>query len=302
MIDPVQVLWSPRGVTLPSLGTRALADVHDGDTPSIKMPIRMLSMDTPEITAETAQGAAKVDEEFSQLAEWINQGTAPISHDLAAFLLPKLETGRAGTLQFEQGTAAAAFAKEDFDKRLARPHGRPRSLFLRVTETPFDDHSRLLAYLAPNYSEQEREELTRAQRSTFNLDMVAAGWAAPFVIYPSVPGELDLPLLLAAAEKAVHAKRGIWGNPETLLAYEYRAVEKLFAVTKKIVDGTPLQKGERTSWRSRYCVDMRTRVLHGPEDYFRVDPVYRLWIWPKDVQEATGRLNLQPSERLARGE
>jgi endonuclease YncB( thermonuclease family) len=48
--DPVQVLWSPAGVSLASLGDRALVDVSDGDTPNIRMPIRMLSVDTPEVT------------------------------------------------------------------------------------------------------------------------------------------------------------------------------------------------------------------------------------------------------------
>ena len=35
MIEPVQVLWSPAGITMPSLGARALVDVTDGDTPNI---------------------------------------------------------------------------------------------------------------------------------------------------------------------------------------------------------------------------------------------------------------------------
>jgi hypothetical protein len=40
---------------------------------------------------------------------------------------------------------------------------------------------------------------------------------------------------------------------------------------------------------------MRTRSLHGPEDYFGIAPEYRLWIWPRDLNEAIGRLNLVPS-------
>jgi hypothetical protein len=43
---------------------------------------------------------------------------------------------------------------------------------------------------------------------------------------------------------------------------------------------------------------MRTRTLHGPEDYFDIPPEYRLWIWPPDVSEAVSRLNLVPSPRL----
>jgi hypothetical protein len=45
-------------------------------------------------------------------------------------------------------------------------------------------------------------------------------------------------------------------------------------------------------------VDMRTRSLHGPEDYLGIAPEYRLWIWPHDLNEAIGRLNLLPSPRL----
>ena len=53
MIEPVQVLWSPAGTSMPSLGDRALVDVTDGDTPNIRTPIRMLSVDTPEVIGRT---------------------------------------------------------------------------------------------------------------------------------------------------------------------------------------------------------------------------------------------------------
>ncbi|MFF3290882.1 thermonuclease family protein [Streptomyces sp. NPDC003023] len=298
MIDPVQVLWSPEGVTMPSLGARALTDVHDGDTPSIRMPIRMLSVDTPEVTAGTAERAAIIDQKFVELARWIREGVAPITPGLAEFLIGKLDSGRAGTLQFQQGTAASDFAKRNIETRLARPNGTPRNLFIRITDTAFDDNHRLLAYIAPSYSRQELATMDLQQRSTFNLDLVRAGWSAPFIIYPSIPGERDLPLMLAAAETAVAEKRGIWADPDLLLAYEYRAVEKLHSVTKKKTEGSPLTAVQELSWRQRYCADLRTRELHGPEDYFLVDPVYRLWLWPQDVQEAVGRLNLWPSARL----
>ena len=130
--------------------------------------------------------------------------------------------------------------------------------------------------------------------------MVRAGWAAPFIIYPSSgsPGELDMPLFLRTAEEAVEAKLGIWGDTATLLAYEYRAAEKLFDIAKNIIVNNEKPKDPR-GWRERYCVDMRSRVLFGPEDYFEVDPIYRLWLWPADVRDAVGKLNLTPSPRLA---
>jgi hypothetical protein len=48
----------PAGVSMPTLGDRAFVDVTDEDTPNIRMPVRMLSVDTPEVTARTAARAA----------------------------------------------------------------------------------------------------------------------------------------------------------------------------------------------------------------------------------------------------
>ncbi|MEN4478748.1 thermonuclease family protein [Mycolicibacterium cosmeticum] len=281
------------------IDTKSLVDIHDGDTPSIKMPVRMLSIDTPETTAGSADGARRVDDKFAQLAAWIKERPAdvPVTARFADYLLPKIASGNAGTLQFTQGTAAADFAKANAAERLTRPNGTQRTLFVRTAEAPFDANGRLLAYLAPNFSKAEVASMSREQRSTFNLDMVRAGWAVPFIIYPSIPGELDLPLILDAAEEAMLARRGIWAQPETMPAYEYRSVERLYAVAKSIiVDGQPAV--EPFGWRERYCVDMRTRVIFGPEDYFEIDPIYRLWIWPADVHLAVSTLNLTPSARL----
>jgi endonuclease YncB( thermonuclease family) len=297
MIEPVQIFWAPAAASMPALGARALVDITDGDTPNLRMPVRMLSVDTPEVTARTAGRAAEIDQEFKQLAQWIRQGKAPIEPGLAEFLLPKLETGRAGSLHFEQGQAASAFGKQNITTRLARPSGRPRGVFIRVADTPFDNNHRLLAYLAPDHSQKERRELPKAQRPTFNLDLVAAGWAAPFVIYPSIPGANDLALLIDAAQAARSAGFGIWSDPDTLLAYEYRAMEKLFAITRTIVNPTG-SKVDARSWRQRYCADMRSRILHGPEDYVAVPQEYRLWIWPQDVNQAVARLNLTPAPAL----
>ena len=236
MIDALQVLWTPAGENAAARDARALVDITDGDTPNIRMPIRMLSVDTPEVTARSDAGAAKVDAKFAQLADWIDQGLAPISAKLGAALKPKLATGKAGTLHFTQGKQASAFAKQNAATRLGRPDGSQRNLFVRTADSPFDDNHRLLAYVAPSFSAKELATLSREQRSTFNLDLVAAGWAAPFVIYPAVPGELDLPLLVDAAATARAGGLGIWADPDTLLAYEYRAMEKLFTVTEKIVN------------------------------------------------------------------
>lgn len=64
------------------------------------------------------------------------------------------------------------------------------------------------------------------------------------MIYPSIPGELDLPLLVDAAARARSTPLGIWAEPDTRLANEYRAMEKLFRITRKIVDGSVLTAAE----------------------------------------------------------
>src|SRR3712207_4532961 len=127
MVQAVQIFWSPAGANMPSLGGRALVDVTDGDTPNLRMPIRMLSVDTPEVTARTEKRASAIDQEFVQLAVWIREGLAPIEAPLAEFLLPKLETGRAGSRHFEQGQAASAFGKQNIETRLTRPDGKRRN-------------------------------------------------------------------------------------------------------------------------------------------------------------------------------
>ena len=120
MVDPVQILWTTAGHSLPSLGSKALVDVSDGDTPNIRMPIRMLSIDTPEVTARSENGAQNVDEKFAELVGWLKDGTAPVTKLFRDFILPKLETTNAGTLQLEQGRAASAFYKARVDERLTR--------------------------------------------------------------------------------------------------------------------------------------------------------------------------------------
>lgn len=298
MIDTLQVLWSPAGESMPPLGGKELVDVTDGDTPNIRMPIRMLSIDTPEVTARSTAAAEGWDRKFADLATWIADGRAPISRALADVVLPKLAGG--GTRQFTQGRAASAFEKQNIADRLRKPDGSARRLFVRTAETPFDADHRLLAYIAPNYSVGELAHLTRAQRATFNLDMVASGWAATFVIFPSIPGERDLPLLVDAAATAREKGDGAWADPLAMPGYEYRALQKLHAVTARIVAGEDVRAADRFGWRSRYCADMRNRVLHGPEAYPAVPPEYRLWLWPADVRDGMARLNLTPAPELVR--
>lgn len=302
MTDPgsrsLQVLWRPAGQSLPSLGARSLVDVSDGDTPNIRMPVRMLSVDTPEVTARSARGAARVDAEFVQLAQWIEHGRAPVSRAFADYILPKLKTGTAGTLQFNQGQDASDWYKARKDARLTRPSGSKRRLFIRSADQPFDNYGRLLAYVAPSYSRNERRNMSRRERATFNFDLVESGWAQPFILFPSIPGELDLPMFVEAGVAAMTQQRGQYQEEHYLPAYEYRMCEKLHRITERLVGGAEMSYPEQLGWRSRYCCDMRDRTLYGPEGYMHVPAPYRIWIWPDDVQTAIGALNLVPAVSL----
>ncbi len=294
MFDSVEILWTPAGQNLPSLGSKSLVDVSDGDTPNIRMPIRMLSIDTPEVTAKSSNGADNINQEFLQLAEWMEQGKAPVTNAFRDHILPKLQSGSAGTLQFEQGQQASEFFKTKSDERLTRPSGSKRKLFLRSADSPFDNFGRLLAYAAPSYSQSERAQMSRKERATFNLDLIESGWAMPFVLFPSIPGELDLPLFLEAAVAAQDAEQGQYADALFLPAYEYRMCEKLHGITEKLISGQDLSFPDQLKWRSRYCADMRSREVFGPESYMGIPEPYRLWIWPDDVQKAIGMLNLIP--------
>lgn len=296
MVESIEILWTPAGQNLPALGSRSLVDVSDGDTPNIRMPIRMLSIDTPEVTARSDNSAAKIDGEFLELSEWIRQGKAPVTDAFSDYILPKLESGNAGTLQYTQGKEASAFYKAISEERLTRDNGSKRKLFIRTADSPFDNYGRLLAYVAPSYSKDERAQMTRRERATFNLDLVESGWAAPFIIFPSIPGELDLPIFIEAAVSAKDGGLGQYSDPLFLSGYEYRMCEKLYDITKKLVAGQSISYPDQLKWRSRYCADMRTRKIFGPENYMKIPEPYRIWIWKDDVQTTIGMLNLVPKE------
>jgi len=255
----------------------------------------MLSIDTPEVHYPGNQKPSKQDVNLAQLATWIQEGKAPIQRGLGDYLSPKLATGKAGTLQEEQGEQATAAFMKLLDEKLTRPSGRKRRLFIRAADQHFDQYGRLLAYLAPNYTAKERESMSRKERATFNLMMVESGWATSFAIYPSVPSYPDLVLLRKAAKDAIEKQRGIWDDPMTLAGYEFRMCVRLHQITKKLVSGEKLSGKEKYGWISRYCVDMTTREVFYPQNYFKVQPCNRIFVWPDDVAEAVAGMNLLPS-------
>ena len=129
-------------------------------------------------------------------------------------------------------------------------------------------------------------------RHKFNKE---AGWAASFPIYPSLPKYRDLVLLHEVAEDTYERGKGAWSVPDTLTGYEFRMCYRLLGVTSKIVKGKKLRSHEKYGWIERYCIDMATRQIYEPQEYYKVKPHNRIFIWPQDVNEAVGKLNLVPA-------
>jgi endonuclease YncB( thermonuclease family) len=291
----VKIFWDPRGLELDSLGKKEYLRITDGDTPYVSLSVRMLSIDTPETHYPGNQKPSKHDAKLAQLGDWIEQGKAPVEEGLGKYLLPKLRTGAAGRLQEKQGQAATDQFRKLLDERLTRPNGTKRRLFMWAADEHFDQYGRLLAYMAPSYSAAELASLSRKDRATFNLLMVESGWAASFPIYPSLPKHVDLAMLQEAGRKAYDDRRGAWTDPDTLTGYEFRMCVRLHKVTEKLVAGKKVSSKERYGWIERFCADMTARKIFYPQRYHRVKPYNRLFIWPDDVTEAVGKLNLVPS-------
>lgn len=290
----VKVFWDPQGLEVDALGDKAYLRTTDGDTPYISVSIRMLSIDTPEVHYPGNTKPSKHDANLAQLATWIKQGKAPIDQALGKYLYPKLASGRAGTLQETQGKQATAAFEKLLEDKLGLPNGKKRSVFIWAADEHFDQYGRLLAYMAPHYTPGELESLSRRQRATFNLLMVQSGWATSFPIYPSIPKYADLVMLQETAKDAYQNKKGAWADPLSLTGYEFRTCVRLYGVTKELVQGKKLSSREKYAWIERYCADMTTREVFSPQDYHKVRPYNRIFIWPKDVAEAVGKMNLLP--------
>jgi hypothetical protein len=145
-----------------------------------------------------------------------------------------------------------------------------------------DRYGRLLAYLAPWFGGTRSDPLPPRgdlQRRTFNLDMVARGWATQFLIYPSLPAHEDLDLLLEEAREAWRRRRGAWRvhGRKLLLGYEYRLAIRLG--TEK-----PPAKAVASAFQ-RVCVDLRRLRPVGLFGWWRVPPPDRLWVWLTDLEQ-----------------
>ena len=255
---------------------RALINISDGDTPVIQQPIRAVSCDTPEKAGyaglpPTAQ--AKLEICRRRLADGF---FAALPEELRTYLATKLGSNAA-----ERHIGAAMRASEEFtrllEQRLTRPSGTKRRLGIVATGEILDVYGRLLAYFTPWYANTPADPLPpkgSPERETFNLNMIANGWAAFFPLYPSLPVDDDFNRAIAAAEDAWNRKLGQWHEfgADVLLGYEYRMCIKLAAD-----NGATAQKLIGDAFQ-RICVDLRNKRIMGKFGFPGVPPPDRLWI------------------------
>jgi endonuclease YncB( thermonuclease family) len=243
---------------------RQLARTSDGDTPVIDQPVRMVSVDTPEKQhyaglPPTAQ--AKLD----RCRQRLQDGTYDaLPGGLREYLVGRL-TPDAAERHIAAGLGASAAFEALQDQRLTRPDGSRRRVAVIPTGEFIDRYGRLLAYLAPWFAGPPGDPLPpkdAPERRTFNLDMVESGWGALFLIYPSLPRNDDLNLLLEAAAVAFDERRGAWAGfgEDLLLGYEFRAAIKLG------VQDLQDPAAAIAEAYQRLCVDLRDLSLVGKFD------------------------------------
>lgn len=263
--------------------------VTDGDTPKIEMSVRMVSIDTPEShyggRADTAQAT------LERTKARLQDGTYnALPQDLRDYLIGRI-TPDAAKRHLDAGKEAAKAHTAMVGTRLTRPDGTKRRMAVIATGELVEQHGRLLAYTAPWFANTASDPLPPRDdpdRRTFNLDLVSLGWAATFIIYPSIPSKFDLNLLLNKGEAAWQQKLGAWAQfgPDLLLGYEYRACIKLG--THNL--GNPADAIAEAY--QRHCVDLRDLKQVGLYGYHKVPPAQRLWIWDRDLAQARRDLPL----------
>ncbi|MAU26230.1 MAG: nuclease [Muricauda sp.] len=293
-MEKVQIFWDPSGIELDQLGKKTKSgDPADGDTPYVRMPIRMLGIDTPETSYQGGETTA--NNKLNELKTLLETGNFDswIDPELKGHMAPRLVN--AGTRQITQGNQAKTVFKQLLDTRLAKPNGTNRSLFVMAADEHFDRYGRLLAYIAPSFTKTELATVSLEQRKTFNLLLLESGWASSIIIYPNLPKNSDLRLARTAVKNAVENNLGAWADPLMLTAYEYRMCIKLYNACKKAKASNGFFIRE-SDWVQRYCIDMTTLKVYNPQQYLKVKPENRLFIWPFDIRDAVGELNLIAAE------
>lgn len=283
-MSTITFFWPPQGLNLDVLGDKKITKITDGDSVKIEVGVRFLSIDTPE------SRASKSDEDFANLAQWLQEDLpADIPAELADYLRPKLQGG-AVNLQRSQGDKATEALNKIVERDLKK--FKTKKVFARMSNPPFDGYGRLLIYMAPFLNRDQLDETPERDRPTFNLSMIESGWAAPFLIYPSMPKSSDLKWLQEVAIQAFERGIGVWENDASMPGYEFRMCQKLHTYLEKWRNGRKEVSSRDRKWVTRFCADMSTREIFDPKEYFKVAPYNRLFIWPEDTFKAAAQLNL----------
>jgi len=250
----------------------------DGDTPTIRLPIRMLGIDAPELHygGATENNPGKFDVEMEK---FLTAKGKHLDAGLRAYLKKRLKA-KPSTRHINAGKAAfdhyQTIVAERLDRGVSAHTGKPlvpRTLFTMISEQVFDKYSRMLAYVAPSYTKEERDKTPESKRPTFNLQMVQDGHAISLLIFPNVPKNADLERMRDAVRAARQHKRGFWkGKIPLLHAYEFRWIADTIT-------------GKRNG-PDRYCGDFTTGKLYSPQQYYLVPEENRLWFYDADVGDA----------------
>jgi endonuclease YncB( thermonuclease family)/WD40 repeat protein len=267
------------------MGDYSYARITDADTPYIESAIRMLSIDAPEVHYP-AKPTYEYDAELELLGKKLeSHDVYPEMDDgLRNYLIPRLKD-KPGTRQYVKGLVAADQFQKILHNHLYPPNRHSRKLLLIGSGERFDSHGRTLAYITPSYSKAELKKYPRSKRKTFNLLLVEKGWAASFPLFPSLPNPADLERLREGAENAQKEHYGLWEDELLLLGYEFRMCVRL-------ASGKPI--GDCIY---RYCVDMTSKELFSPQQYYKISPANRIFIDKEDLEEAKRGLGLAETNK-----
>jgi endonuclease YncB( thermonuclease family) len=262
----------------------------DGDTVNINQAVRMVSIDTPESKLGGSAGTAQAT--LNRCRKRLQDGVYDkIDESLRKHLIDRLSADAAKRHLDAGARASEEFARMRAARLQAGPNGTAKVAIV-VTGEVVEENGRVLGYIAP-WLTPPLPPRADPRRRTFNQELIEAGWAALFLIYPSLPVDADLNRVLAAAESAWAGKHGAWAEfgQDLLLGYEYRACLKLGAKDTPGEPPVPPATRIQGAFR-RVCVDVRNRKILGPYGYHHIDPPYRLWVWKEDLNDARQALSL----------
>lgn len=264
------------------LSPSSLLSISDGDTPEVKMGVRMLGIDTPELHFPGTGSPDRQDPVLARLP-----GTAAfqkLPKALREYLEPRLE--EAGSRQKKWALLAKEALVRIVEEGLrvvenpspalpllkgegatVKKKGKRRKMFLACGEEVIDCYGRILAYTGPYMTKDERAKL--GQPDTFNLRMLKEGFAVSNVHATNLPKEEDIRLVIAAVKNAKKKKLGFWKEGDKILhGYEFRALVRMAQGEKgfryKVGSIEDHLKGEKI------------RLLK-PEEYNGIEEEYRVF-------------------------